>query len=160
MNSNVLNVTGQHLSSIILAHIDLDLDYQMQKSIPNAMSFEFHPVTFQYLFSIIEQLTTDSSAISNPTIIYMLTICLRLFRIHLQYLQMISPSVNEHADTSIDINQYANEEQLQQWFTLLIRLINDHELEHATMYREISMAIVTIINHREIGYTLSIYSRK
>ena len=81
LNKNVF--TGQFICSVILTHIDLD--YQLRSSVQLNHDL-VHPKTFEILFDIIAQLTTILKESSNAVLIYMLTVCLRLFTTHLKYL--------------------------------------------------------------------------
>ncbi|CAF3460153.1 unnamed protein product, partial [Rotaria sp. Silwood2] len=84
--------TGQFLSSILLAYIDLHNHIQSKlyfesDSLDDLLSFEFHPNTFKQLFDLIERLMIIQSS-SNTSLVYILGVCLRLLTTHLYFFKI------------------------------------------------------------------------
>ena len=161
--------TGQFITSVILAHIDVDNQLNCG-SAQSSFSFEFHPNTFEILFDIIAQLTTVTTQNSNNVIAYILTACLRLFTTHLKYLCAVKSnfhrdylSTNDEmrktlqhsSDNDFDITRFVNEEQLTNWFKLLLNLAHDKDQtpEQKTISVEASKAIVCLIHQRMSSFT-------
>ena len=118
--------TGQFLSSIILSHIDIENEINSPKL--SSISTEFHSDTFKYLFNIIEQLTVSSEL--NKTMNQILTICLRLFTTHLQFLSDIK---------SDDQKNYVTDEESTKWFELLLKLASNEN-------KQASKALIHVLN--------------
>jgi len=119
--------TGQFISSIILSHIDIENELHPEQI--SSVSSEFHPNTFQTLFHLIEQCIPSSS--SNPTLLHILTVCLRLFCSHLQLLFRSKLTLIKEND-------------VQTWFDFLLNLISSNDSEQ--IVREASKALVNVIN--------------
>ena len=132
--------TGQFLASILLAHIDIEREMNEEHS--DSMSFAFHPLTFQQLFSVIERLSAEVSSPTNS----ILTICLRLFRSHLQSLSTASARVDKDLGSPIDLAPYASNDQIQQWSALLLKLASDEQDERKHLCLEASQALISVIN--------------
>jgi hypothetical protein len=126
--------TGQFISSILLAHIDLHNQIQSESQFEHgSFSFEFHPDTYKQLFDLIERLTMALSS-SNTSIVYMLTACLRLFTTHLHFLIT--------SDTNND---------LQKWFATILTLALNNQSEEIS--KEASKALIYLINKQTSSFS-------
>ncbi|CAF0887015.1 unnamed protein product [Rotaria sordida] len=145
INLDDRHFSGQFISSIILAHIDIDNEFNSKKqfqsgSLDGSMSFEFHPDTFKQLFRIIEQLAATITQDSSTAVIHMLTVCLRLFTTHLKFLCAVKSTLDKdlfgtndelrktiqtsstESNTNIDLSKFATPDDLEKWFEVLLKL--------------------------------------
>ena len=141
---NEQSFTGQFLSSIILAHIDIE--HQLDVSHSDPMTFAFHPLTFQQLFSIIERFSADATSSATKTTNFILTVCLRLFKTHLQSLSTVDSKLDKDSNSPIDVSRYATADQIQQWFTLLLQLASDEQADRSSLCRDASQALLCVIH--------------
>lgn len=155
-NTKLFNIeekqfTGQMISSIILAHVDFDHDnYNMEQylngSINSSFSFDFNRDTFKLLFNIIEQMIDKTKSENNPTITFILHICVKLFVTHLKFLDSLQLNINTDLfltndewsksflwdrfsllSKDINLNDFATETELQQWFQLFFKMASNDE---------------------------------
>lgn len=172
-NLNNNTFTGEFISSIILSHVDIYNEINSHKQLQNgtmynSISFEFHPDTFKQLFEILEQISSNNTENSKPTLKHILTVCLKLFQTHLQFLRELKSNIEndlltkindelikivpESTDESIDsvnlLKAYTNENQLNRWFGLLLNLAreDDAKSESNPICREASKALIHVIN--------------
>ena len=161
-------LTGPFISSVILAHIDLDnkLNANNQfeySSIVSTISFDLDPNTFKELFQIIEQLTIKADISSIE--IHILTVLLRLLTTHLKFLcstksnivqvlstttigKMIKSSIKSNKD--IDSIIFLTPDDLQKWFDILSKLAfsNNEQFKATTINDEASKALIYIIDQK------------
>ena len=150
---------GQFISSIILSHIDIYNEINLNKqfndgSISSSISFEFHPHTFKQLFDMLEKLATTMAQSSNPILTHILIVCIRLFRTHLQFL-CASKSKTSHASVlNTDLTVYASDTDSQKWVDLLLTLAcNDtNQSESIVIRREASKALVYAISFKSSSF--------
>ncbi|CAF0746684.1 unnamed protein product [Adineta ricciae] len=123
--------TGPFLSSIILSHLDIEntIHSPVEQCHLSSISCEFHRKTFQDLFHIIEGL----AELIRPELNQILTVCLRLFTMHLQIL----------VDHSNDRSTYISETDLKVWFDLLFKLSSNEQI---SISKEASKALIHVIN--------------
>jgi hypothetical protein len=131
--------SGQFISSIIFAHIDIDQEFNSKKqfqsaSLNSSMSFEFHPNTFKQLFHIIEQLSAKDS---NTAVVHILTVCLRLFTTHLKFLCAVKLNLDD---------------DLEKWFAVLLKLACDEKLDYKAICREASKALIYVIEKKQSSF--------
>ncbi|UJR18238.1 hypothetical protein I4U23_005138 [Adineta vaga] len=158
MKLNKKMFTGQFIAAIILTHIDInqiDVNQQINYDlVQNSFSFEFHPNTFEILSNIITQLNTILKKDSKSIIISMLIVCLRLFTTHLKYLS--ASQLNLHRDLfpessqkNFDLNKFVTEEQLINWFELLL----DLSYGQKEVSEEASKAFIYLLDLRLPSFT-------
>ncbi|CAF3541029.1 unnamed protein product [Rotaria sordida] len=171
--------TGEFISSIILAHIDIYNSINLHKQFKNgtihsSISFEFHPNTFKQLFNILEQLTLIITRNSNSVLIHILTVCVRLFKTHLQFICATKSNVarelltkiddeiiktsqdssTESMDNNIDLTTFLSDDELRKWFDVLLKLAcDDDKSESTTMCTEASKALVYIMDLKVTSFT-------
>ena len=127
-------LTGQLISSILLSLIDIEND--LNPSEISSISSEFHPDTFQTLFHLMEQCSPSFS--SNPTLLHIFIVCLRLFRSHLELLFRSKLELIKEND-------------VQSWFDFLLNLICSNHSEQ--IVREGSKALVNVINIQSSSFS-------
>ncbi|CAF3228303.1 unnamed protein product [Rotaria sp. Silwood2] len=171
--------TGEFISSIILAHIDIYNEINLNKQFTNgtihsSISFEFHPNTFKQLFHILEQLTMITIQNSNSVLIHILTVCIRLFKTHLQFLSAMKSNIGRNLLTKIDdeiikvsqdssiestnninLTTFASDDELRKWFDFLLILAfdDDNKSEPTTLCREASKALIYVMDLKVKSFT-------
>ena len=138
---NEKKFTGQFISSVILAHIDLHNQFNSKSKLEHgstngSFSFQLEPDTFKYLYEIIEQLTLVET-ILDTNLDYILNVCLRLFTTHLQVL------INANLE---HFHEYLNENDIEKWFTLMLKLAFDDKSEERK--KEASQGLIYLIEKR------------
>ena len=142
-------MSGRMLSSVILAHVDLQAQDDLMS--PDTLAFEFHPNTFQQIFSIIEQLSSNSSASITTVEEQILFVSLRLFEMHLRYLSMISLSIDEERDSIVStelLTRYTNHDDLSCWYAVLLKIAMDGNFNKSQINDRASKALMTVIELR------------
>ncbi|CAF3672480.1 unnamed protein product [Rotaria sp. Silwood1] len=143
-------------------------------TIHSSISFEFHPNTFKQLFNILEQLTLMITQNSNSVLIHILTVCVRLFKTHLQFLCTMKSNVarelltklddeiiktsqessTESMDNNIDLTTFASNDELRKWFDLLLKLAcDDDKSKSTTMCIEASKALIYVMDLKVTSFT-------
>ncbi|CAF3688992.1 unnamed protein product [Rotaria sp. Silwood1] len=171
--------TSEFISSVILTHIDIYNGINLHKQFKNgtihsSISFEFHPNTFKQLFNILEQLTLMITQNSNSVLIHILTVCVRLFKTHLQFLCAMKSNVarelltklddeiikttqessTESMDNNIDLTTFASNDELRKWFDLLLKLAcDDDKSKSTTMCIEASKALIYVMDLKVTSFT-------
>ena len=170
-------LTGQYVSSILLAYIDLDNEIYSKKQFKNSslndsFSFNFHPNTFRKLFKIIEQLSIrEVHDSTSDTVNYILIFSIRLFTTHLKFLSIMKTNVdkdllstNEQIKTltscdelqlnnKIDLTRFGTNEEVTKWFELFLKLAshNNEKFEEKILSKEASKALIYIIDQEALS---------
>lgn len=175
--------TGPFVASVILTHIDFysrihSTEQYKMNTINSSIAFEFHGDTFEQLFSIIDRLTTSPPAISNKIVEVILTVCLRLFTMHLRFLCSAAPTVHRDllsvsdewkkvvdnsstkSDSTVDLSKFPTDHQFNQWFNVLLKLIQQNSKQQI-LCQEASKALICIMNKIASSFTekLSFYHK-
>ncbi|UJR34786.1 hypothetical protein I4U23_027567 [Adineta vaga] len=157
-------LTGQWITSVILAHIDIHhiihAHNQFQSGkINSSLSFDFHLETFHQLFHFIEQLLQKIEIDNNTNFNFLLNMCLRLFTTHLKYLSILSidhhrKTTTNHTSSEEDIewNDYPTDEQWQTWFDTLLALVTK-ESEYTICSRQAAKAIIIILEKQIVLFS-------
>ncbi|CAF1283378.1 unnamed protein product [Adineta steineri] len=157
--------TGHLLASAILAHIDIDHiihadEHFSNASICSTLFLEFHYETFQQLFHLIQQ--------SSSNVDYILTVCLRLFTTHLKYLCAVHSTINgdilttnhilkdalkstSSSQENFDWTQFATNTEFDQWYELLLKLACSSEKQNPTtmiIAKEASQGLVFLLDQK------------
>ena len=124
--------TGQLISSIIFSYLDIEIKLNSEAS--DSIALEVHLQTFETLFDLIKQLTSSTT---NPPLAHVLSICLRLFRVHLQLTSTIKLTL-------------FSEVQLQTWSAFFTNMISKPFAEK--IIRESSKILINILNFQELSF--------
>ncbi|CAF5044456.1 unnamed protein product, partial [Rotaria sp. Silwood1] len=111
---------------------------------------------------------------SNSVLIHILTVCVRLFKTHLQFLCTMKSNVarelltklddeiiktsqessTESMDNNIDLTTFASNDELRKWFDLLLKLAcDDDKSKSTTMCREASKALIYVMDLKVTSFT-------
>ena len=170
-------LTGQYVSSILLAYIDLDNEIYSKKQFKNnslndSFSFNFHPNTFRQLFKIIEQLSIrEVHDSTSDAVNYILIFSIRLFTTHLKFLSIMKTNVDKdllstneqikivtscdelQLNNKIDLTRFGTNEEVTKWFQLFLKLAshNSEKFEEKIISKEASKALIYIIDQEALS---------
>ncbi|CAM4793210.1 unnamed protein product [Rotaria magnacalcarata] len=92
---------------------------------------------------------------SNPILNHILTVCIRLFKTHLQCFSAVKSEITEDLVTNVDLTIFASEAELQKWFDLLLKLAcdDDNKSETIEIRGEASKALIYVMNLKSTSFT-------